>query len=253
MPIKVLIVDDEPLSRERIRMFIEHHEDIEIAAEAGDGEEALRALEQHHPDVVFADVQMPDLSGLEMIRRVEPDERPLVVFVTAFENYAVEAFAVGAVHYLVKPFGRKDVEAAVVRIREVLAARVAGSSISDLLTHFQRHMGSEPLERVVIKRDGRALVLRVDQIDWIEAAGNYSRVHAGGQRHLVRETMSSLEKKLDKRRFVRVHRSALVNIDRIRELQPTSHGDYSIVLHDETRIVLSRRYRGSLEILLGEL
>lgn len=250
---EILVIDDEPLCRDRIRMFIGQHADIRIVAEAGDGEEGLRALAEHRPDVVFADIQMPGLSGLEMLEQMAPDERPLVVFVTAHADYAVQAFGVGAVHYLVKPFGAEAIDAAVRRLREALAARAAGGTVSELLAHLQKQQQAETLQRVVIKRNGRALLLRVEQIDWIEAAGNYSRMHLKGEHHLIRETMTALEKKLDRRQFVRVHRSALVNIDRIRELQPTSHGDYVVLLEDDTRLVLSRGYRDRLETLLGRL
>lgn len=253
MVMRVLIIDDEPLSRARMRMFFDHDPDVEIVGEAGDGEEGLRALAEHRPDVLFADVEMPDLSGLDMIRRIDEEERPLVVFVTAFADYAVEAFGVGAVHYLVKPFGPAEVEAAVQRVRAAMAARAAGGTVSELLAHLQKQQQAETLQRVVIKRDGRVYLLRVEQIDWIEGAGNYSRLHAGAEHHLLRETMVSLEKKLDRRQFARIHRSALVNLDRISELQPTSHGDYTVVLHDGTRLVLSRGYRDRLTTLLGRL
>lgn len=253
MTMRVLVVDDEPLSRARMRMFLAHHPDVEIVAEAGDGEEGLRAVAAHCPDVVFLDVEMPDLSGVEMLRGIEPEERPLIVFVTAFANYAVDAFDMGAIHYLVKPFGPAEIEAAVKRARAALAARAAGGTVSELLAHLQKQQQAETLQRVVIKRNGRALLLRVGEIDWVEAAGNYSRLHVGGEHHLLRETMTSLEKKLDRRQFVRVHRSALVNLDRITELHPTSHGDYAVVLENQTRLVLSRGYRDRLETLLGRL
>jgi len=252
-PIRVVVIDDEPLARERMRMFLARHHDIELVAEAGDGQEALRVLETARPDVVFVDVEMPERSGLDVIRSLDPADRPLVVFVTAHTSYAVDAFDIGAVHYLVKPFGPEEVGAAVRRLRQSLAARETSGAVSKLLDHLEKQRPSETLERVVVKRNGRALLLRVDQIDWIEAAGNYSRLHVGGDRHLLRETMATLEQKLDGRRFVRVHRSTVINIDRVAELQPTSHGDWAVILQDGTRLVLSRGYRARLETLLGRL
>jgi two-component system LytT family response regulator len=250
---RVLTIDDEPLSRARLRMFLAEHEDVQIVAEAGDPREALRALGEHNPEVIFVDIEMPHSSGVEMVRALDPEDRPLVVFVTAFADYAVDAFSVGAVHYLVKPFGADDVDAAVRRLREALSARAAGATLSQLLAGLRKQQEPELLQRLVVKRNGRVLLLRIEQIDWIEAAGNYSRVHAGGEHHLLRESMAALEKRLDRRQFVRVHRSVLVNLDRIRELHPESHGDYTVILHDDTRLSLSRGYRARLEALLGRL
>ena len=250
-PIRVVLIDDEPLARARVRMFTKTHDDVEIVAEAGDYQEALAAIAAHRPDAIFLDVELPGVSGVEMVREIGPDERPLVVFITAFAQYAVNAFDIGAVHYLVKPFGPEEVTAALRRIREAISSRVA----SAVLTHLSGGVTKEhePLQRIVVKRGGRAILLRVNQIDWIEAAGNYSRIHAAGAKHLLRESIVSLEKKLDRQQFVRVHRSAMVNLDRIRELQATSHGDYAVILHDGTRLVLSRGYRSRLEMLLGRL
>jgi two-component system LytT family response regulator len=253
MTIRVVVADDEPLSRARVRMYAGSHDDVAIVAEAADAQEALDAVTSHHPDVLFVDVEMPDGSGVEVVRSLEPEERPVVVFVTAFTNYAVDAFDVGAVHYLVKPFGPDEIDAAMRRIREALTARAANAAVSHLAAHLQRHQEPELLQRVVVKHNGRALLLRIEQIDWIEGAGNYSRLHANGARHLLRESLTSLERKLDRRQFARVHRSTIVNLDRISELHPTSHGDYTILLRDGTRLVLSRGYRARLEALLGHL
>lgn len=251
MPLRVVLIDDEVLARARVRMFTKTHDDVEIVAEAGDHQEGRAAIAAHRPDAIFVDVEMPGVSGVEMVRQIEPGERPLVVFITAFAQYAVEAFDVGAVHYLVKPFGPEDVAAALRRIREAMSSRAASTTLSQLAGRFAQER--EPLRRMVVKRGGRAILFRIEQIDWIEAAGNYSRIHVGGANHLLRESIVSLEKKLDRQQFVRVHRSAMVNLDRIRELQPATHGDYAVILHDDTRLVLSRGYRSRMEMLLGRL
>jgi two-component system LytT family response regulator len=250
MPIRVVLIDDEPLARARVRMFAKTHEDVQIVAEVSDQEEALAAVAAHRPDAIFVDIEMPGGSGVEMVRQIDPEERPLVVFITAFAEYAINAFEIGAVHYLLKPFGPEDVAAALRRVRSAMSDREASATLSQL-SRFAKE--PEPLQRIVVKRKGRAILLRVDQIDWIEAAGNYSRIHAGGANHLLRESVVALEKRLDKKQFVRIHRSTMVNLERIRELQPTSHGDYAVILHDGTRLVLTRGYRSRLEMLLGRL
>ena len=172
-----------------------------------------------------------------------------MVFITAFAQYAVNAFDIRAVHYLVKPFGPEELSAALRRIREAMASRAANATLSHLAGRLWN--APEPLQRVVIKSGGRATLIRTEQIDWIAAAGNYCRIHFGGASHLLRESIVSLESKLDPQHFVRVHRTAMVNLDRIRELQPTSHGDYAVILHDDTRLPLSRDYRSRLVRYLG--
>jgi two-component system LytT family response regulator len=251
MPIRVVVFDDEALARERVRRFVKTHDDVQIVAEASDHQEALAAIAAHRPDAIFVDIETPGGSGVEMVRQIEPSERPLVVFITAFAQYAVNAFDIGALHYLLKPFGPEEVAAALRRIREVMSDRAASATLSQLSDRVARE--HEPLQRIIVKRGGRALLFRVVEIDWIEAAGNYSRIHVGGAAYLLRESVMSLEQKLDKQQFVRIHRSTVVNLDRIRELEPTSHGDYALVLHDGTRLALSRGYRSRLEMLLGRL
>jgi two-component system LytT family response regulator len=251
MGIRVLVVDDEPLARERVRMFIDAHDDVEVVAEASNCQSALTAIAVHRPDAMFVDVEMPGVSGVDIVRQIDPSERPLAVFITAFAQYAVEAFDLGAVHYLVKPFGPEELAVAFQRIREAMSSRAANATLAHLAGRLSK--AAEPLQRVVVKREGRATLIRTSQIDWIEAAGNYCRIHFDGTSHLLRESMVSLEKKLDPQRFVRVHRSAMVNLDRIRELQPTSHGDYLVTLHDGKMLALSRGYRSRFEMLLGRL
>jgi two-component system LytT family response regulator len=230
--INALLVDDEPLARSRMRTLLRTYEDFAVAGEAGDGEEALQAIETLRPDVVFLDVEMPDLDGLGLVRRLDRDVRPLLVFVTAYEEYALDAFRAAAAQYLLKPVDPNALRQAIERVRKLL---------------------DTPLERVAVKRRGRTLLFRVDDIDWVEAAGNYVRLHVGGQRHLLRETMGGIERKLDRRCFIRIHRSTIVNVGRIREVHGAAHGDATVVLRDGTQLMLSRVYRDRLEPLLGRL
>lgn len=230
--ITTLLVDDEPLARKRMRTLLRDYDDVIVSGEAGDGEEALRAIESLQPQLMFLDVQMPGLGGFEVVERMDEANRPLIVFVTAFEQYALDAFRASAAQYLLKPVDREELQKAMARVRQLIAA---------------------PLQRVAVKSRGRTFLFRVDQIDWIEAAGNYVRLHIGRERHLLRETMTGIEEKLDQRRFVRIHRSAIVNLERVRELQPTSHGDFTVILRDETRLTLSRVYRDRVEPFLGRL
>lgn len=253
MPITTLVVDDEPLARKRMRSLLRDFEDFDVAAEAASGEEALTQIAAVKPRVVFLDVQMPGVDGFEVVRRVDPSERPLIVFVTAFEQYALQAFQVSAVQYLLKPVDRQDLANAIARLRQLLAASggEAGSAVTELLSQLQRPRAF--LQRIVVKSKGRTLLFRIEQVDWFESAGNYVRLHVGKERHLLRETMNSLEEKLDPRQFLRIHRSAIVNLERVRELQPTSHGEYVVILDDDTRLTLSRVYRDRIEPLLGRL
>ena len=251
MVIQAVVVDDETPARARVRTLARNHHDVAIVAEASDPQEALAAIAAHQPDVIFVDVEMPGMSGVEIVRRIPPGERPLVVFMTALPQYAVEAFALGAVHYLLKPLAREDVDAALQRVRQAMSDRAATATLAQLMSGFSE--AHAPLQRVIVKRNGRAMLMRVRDIDWIESAGNYSRIHAGGVSHLLREGMASLETKLDRHQFLRIHRSTVVNLDRIRELHAMSHGDYAVILHDDTQLSLSRRYRSRFEMLFGRL
>lgn len=247
--IRTLIVDDEPLSRRRIRDLLEGETDFVLVGECGDCESAMEALRDSPCDLVFLDVQMPGMDGLEFARQLDSGSGPAVIFVTAFDCYALPAFEVHAVDYLLKPFDR-------LRFRKALAwARLAirrdqGESPAPIPSELG---GSrKPLERLTIKTSGRVYFLKTKDIDWVEAAGNYLRLHAGNATHLLRETMNNLEARLDPECFWRIHRSTLVNVDRVRELQPLFHGDYVVILRDSTELTLSRTYRRNLPGLLGE-
>ena len=234
-----------------MRNLLRDYDDVVIAGEAGDGEEALRAIAELRPQAVFLDVQMPELDGFDVVRRLEPEQRPLIVFVTAFEQYALAAFRASAVQYLLKPVDREELRNAVARLRQLAAGPAADPAIAELLETLKKPRTF--LQRVAIKAKGRTLLFRIEQVDWFEAAGNYVRLHVGREHYLLRETMSALEEKLDPQNFVRIHRSAIVNLDRVREMHPSSHGEYLVMLSNDTRLTLSRIYRDRIEPLLGRL
>ncbi len=234
-----------------MRTLLRDYDDLVIAGEAGDGEEALGAIADLRPQAVFLDVQMPEVDGFDVVRRLQPAHRPLIVFVTAFEQYALEAFRASAVQYLLKPVDREELRNAVARLRQLAAGPAGDPAIAELLEELKKPRTF--LQRIAIKARGRTLLFRIEQVDWFEAAGNYVRLHVGREHHLLRETMNALEEKLDPQRFIRIHRSAIVNLDRVREMQPSSHGEYLVMLADETRLTLSRVYRDRIEPFLGRL
>ncbi|MDH4064660.1 MAG: LytTR family DNA-binding domain-containing protein [Acidobacteriota bacterium] len=251
--IRTMVVDDEPMARERLVGLLGQEEDIDLIGECTDGSQAVTAIAQHQPDLVFLDVQMPACDGFGVIRHIGPDRMPAVVFVTAYDEYALKAFEVHAIDYLLKPFGRDRLQQALQHARAHLERRRAGDLGRRLMALVQ-DVKPEPqrLDRLVVKSGGRILFLRTDEIDWVEACGNYVRLHLGAGSHLFRETMNNMEARLDGQRFVRIHRSRIVNSDRIKELQPWFNGEYVIVLHNGTRLTLSRGYREKLQERLGK-
>jgi two-component system LytT family response regulator len=251
--IRTMVVDDEPVARERIVGLLQQEKDIELVGECADGQQAINAIQAQHPDLVFLDVQMPACDGFGVIETVGADRMPAVVFVTAYDEYALKAFEVHAIDYLLKPFGRDRFQQTLQHAREHLERRRAGDLGRRLLALVQ-DLKPEPqkLDRLVVKSGGRVFFLRTDEIDWIEAAGNYVRLHLTEDSHLFRETMNNMEARLDGRRFVRIHRSRIVNTDRIKELQPWFNGEYVVVLQNGTRLTLSRGYREKLQERLGK-
>ena len=246
-----LIVDDEPASRARIRNLLKAAPDIVIAGECGNGDEALDAIRKLEPALVFLDVQMPGIDGFEVVRRLDPKTMPLIIFVTAFDRYAVDAFEVRALDYLVKPVRRARFEQTLERARETLKSRR-----DEWRERVLTLTGDRPqrINRVVLRTRNRIFWVAAESIDWIEAAGNYAAVHIGADSHLIRETMSTISERLDPDRFVRVHRTAIVNVDRVREVIQISRGEYMLLLADgTTRVPLSRSHRARFEFLLGEL
>ncbi len=252
MAIKTLIIDDEPLAREKLRGFLERESDVEVIGECRDGREALETIEAEKPDLVFLDVQMPEMDGFEVLDNLEPGALPTVVFVTAYDQYAIKAFDVHAVDYLLKPFDRERFGEALGRARAEHERRQAGDVKRQLLALLQdvESRRAKYPTRLVIKSSGRVVFVRVDEIDWVDAAGNYVRIHAAGDSHMLRETMGRLEERLDPEKFLRIHRSTIVNIERIRELQQQFHGDYLVVLKIGQRLTLSRSYRDRIQELL---
>jgi two-component system LytT family response regulator len=252
MKIRTLIIDDEPLARERLRKLVEAEGDLEIIEECGDGRRAVAAIEEHQPDLVFLDIQMPELDGFGVLDELTVPELPVVVFVTAYSQHAIRAFEVHALDYLLKPFTRSRFKQALVRVREHLKQRQTGElnrQLRALLDEMRAH--ARPSDRLAVKTSGKVVFIKTSELDWIEAADNYVNLHVGKASHLLRETMTSIEKRLDPRRFLRISRSAIVNVERIKELQPMFHGDYAVILHDGTRLNLSRGHRDKLQKLLG--
>jgi two-component system, LytTR family, response regulator len=251
--IRTLVADDEPLARERIVTLLRAEDDIELVGECPDGARAAAAIQQLSPDLVFLDVQMPGADGFEVIQTVGADRMPNVIFVTAYDKYALKAFDVHALDYLLKPFDRSRFQKALSRARDQIERQETGDLGKRLLA-LVHDLKQDPqrIDRLVVKSGGRVFFLRTDEIDWIEAAGNYVRLHLAGESHLFRETMNALEARLDPQRFVRIHRSRIVNIERIQELQPWFNGEYAVILRNGTKLTLSRGYREKLQERLGK-
>jgi two-component system LytT family response regulator len=243
-----LIVDDEPLARERLLGLLSNETDIEVLGQCRDGEEAVSAIHERHPDLVLLDVEMPRMDGFEVIDTIGPERMPMVIFVTAYDQHAIKAFQVRALDYLLKPFDRERFSDALQRARTQIESQTNGDLGKRLLALMKDIKRDAPkTDRLVVKSGGRLFFLRADEIDWIEAAGNYVRLHVGSQSHLLRETMNAIESRLDPERFFRIHRCRIVNVERIQEMQPWLNGEYSVVLRTGVRLTLSRGYREKLQ------
>ena len=246
--LRTLIVDDEPLARERLTSLLQAEKEVEIVGQCRDGEEAVTAIHDHSPDLVFLDVQMPQMNGFEVIEAIGTEKMPLVIFVTAYDQHALKAFQVRALDYLLKPFDRERFADALARARKQMERDETGDIGRRLLALVKDLRRDQPrTERLVVKSGGRLFFLRADEIDWIEAAGNYVRLHVGTTSHLLRETMNAIEGRLDPEKFFRIHRSRIVNMERIQELQPWLNGEYAVLLRTGTRLTLSRGYREKLQ------
>src|SRR5687767_996873 len=250
--VRAVIVDDEPLARERLRLLLAPEEWMEVVRECGDGGSAVAAIQKLRPDLVFLDVEMPGANGFDVIEAIGAEHMPFVVFVTAYDKYAIKAFDVHAVDYLLKPFDKDRFRQALARARQQLEQRSGGELERRLLALVQDlKPAHQKLERFVIKSGGRVFFVRAEEIDWIEAAGNYVKLHVGTESHLFRETMNTLEARLNPDTFYRIHRSHIVNIERVRELQPWFNGEYVVFLKNGTRLTLSRGYREKLQEKIG--
>ncbi|HUF25428.1 MAG TPA: LytTR family DNA-binding domain-containing protein [Gemmatimonadaceae bacterium] len=268
--IKTLIVDDEALARRRLRRLLEAERDADVVGEAATGPEAIAAVRELRPDLVFLDVQMPEMDGFAVLQELDAAEVPAVIFVTAFDQYAVRAFEVHALDYLLKPFDAERLRGAFARARRQLngAAAGAGAGTEDQQQQIMRllesiaaerreqgHAGAraseKPADRLMIKSSGRVYFVKVGEIDYVEAAGNYVRLHIGKDAHLLRDTMSGVEARLDPSQFLRIHRSTIVNLDRVKEMQPWFSGEYVVIMKDGKQLKLSRGYRDRLDDKLG--
>lgn len=251
--LRAIVVDDEMLARQIIREMLEHDDEVEIVAECINGREAVEAIQTHQPDLLFLDIQMPEVAGFEVLEAMKGERSPIVIFVTAYDQYAVRAFDYHALDYLLKPFDRERFEMAVSRAKAQLR-RDRNGELDKRIVALLEALKAEAryVERLVIKNGGRVFFLETGEVNWIEAEGNYVRLHTDKKAHLLRETISSLEEQLDPKKFLRVHRSTIVRIDSIRELQPWFHGEYHIILHNGTKLTLSRNYREQLQTVLGK-
>ena len=254
MKIQTLIVDDEPLARERLRQLLAAEPDCVIAGECANGREAVAAIQQRAPDLVFLDVQMPELDGFGVLAELKGGTMPQVVFVTAYDKFALKAFEVHAVDYLLKPFDRARFRQAWQRAVAVLEKRDT-AGLSQRLSALLADLRPEPkrADRLAVKTSGRVLFLKLEDVDWIEAADNYVNLHVGADAHLLRETMTALEGRLPAEQFMRISRSTMVNVERIKELQPLFHGEYVVILRNGVKLTLSRSYRDKMQQLLGSL
>ncbi|HYB97287.1 MAG TPA: LytTR family DNA-binding domain-containing protein [Vicinamibacterales bacterium] len=248
MTIRVLVADDQPMARERLVSLLAAEPGIELAGTAATGPEAVDRIREASPDLVFLDLQMPGMDGFKVIEAVGVDRMPPTVFVTAYDEYAVRAFEVQALDYLLKPFGRSRFQSALARARKHLALERQGEMAGRLAALLQSGRPPEKSnERLLVKTGGRVSFVDVESIDWVEAEGNYVRMYCGDQVHVMRETMNALIERIGPKRFFRIHRSRIVNVRRVKELLISGGGDYQVVLWDGTKLGLSRLYRDALQ------
>jgi two-component system LytT family response regulator len=249
MTLRALIVDDEAIARRRVRRLLRNVDGMEIAGECGDGPSALATIAEARPHLMFLDVQMPGLDGFDVVARLPAERTPAVIFVTAFDRYALRAFDVHAVDYLLKPIAPARFRLAIERARDRIARGDRQPGLGGLVRQIQE--ARKYLTRLSVRERGRVVLVDVQTIEWIQAADNYVTVHAAGGEYLLRETLATLERQLDPERFVRIHRSTIVSLDRITELEPSSHGDFDVLLRDGKRLTLSRSWREHVERALG--
>ncbi len=260
MKIRTIIVDDEPLGRERLRKLLANESDVEIVAECGDGREAIATIQREAPQLVFLDVQMPEIDGFGVVAGLMMKPPPIFVFVTAYDKFALRAFDAHALDYLLKPFDKARFQQALEKVRVHRKAQEMdqlSARLTTLIEEVKEGRWEKPevktMDRIAVKTGSKVLLLKIDDIDWVEAADNYVNIHVGTETHMQRETMSSIEDKLPPTRFVRINRSTIVNIERVKELQPLFHGDQVVILRGGTKLTLSRNYRDKLNQLLGRM
>ena len=241
MKIRALIVDDEPLARRGLLRLLKNDSDADVVGECGDGESAVGAILSKKPDLVFLDVHMPEIDGFEVVRRIGPEGMPPLIFVTAYDRYALRAFETNAIDYLLKPVSQSRFEKALARAKQRIAEKSKDNVVQRLiavLDQIKQH--DEYLDRLPLSENGRILFVNMEEIDWIEANGNYARLHIGARTREIRETLTALERKLNPRDFLRIHRSAIVNVHRIKEIQPWFHGYHMVLLQNGQELRMSR-------------
>lgn len=253
MAIRVLIADDKLAAREKIKRMLRQETGIEVIGECAGGLETVSFIEKHKPDLVFLEIQMPDLNGFEILRKIEPGTLPFVIFVSESESFAVKAFEVSALDYLLVPFNKERLQTAVQKARQQIENRRNGS-LDKLLRAFLDKFpdGKNYPDKIMLKTAKGISFINTNEVDWVEAAGNYVKLHVKESGHLLRETMNNIESKLNPDKFLRIHRSSLVNIDRIKELQPLFNGDYIVILQNDTELNLSRNYHDRLQRLFDK-
>ena len=250
--IRVVIVDDEELARDRLESLLSQHPDIEVVGTCADGTSAIETIERTQPDLVFLDVQMPGMDGFEVVENLDVERLPAVVFVTAHDAHALRAFEVHALDFLLKPFDESRFVKTLDRARSQLAKPDDSEINSHLMSLIEELRGEKKYpERLIVKSGGRVFFVRSDEIDWVEASGNYVKLHTRNDAYLLRESMKNMEAKLDPKTFVRIHRSAIVNIDSIKELEPWFHGEYIVIMRDGTRLTASRVFSDRLSALMA--
>jgi len=250
MPFNALIVDDEPLAREGLRMLLSGDHDFSNIHEANDGREAVSAIRNLRPDLVFLDVQMPEMDGFAVVREIGADHMPLIMFVTAHDKYAIQAFEINAFDYLLKPVTAKRFRDAMRRVKLRLNSRPADEASRQIMSLLETiATPSRYLKRLAVRSVGKTTFVHIDEIDWLEAAENYVELHAGNSRHLIHVPMKTLEESLNPEHFVRIHRSIIVNISRIKELQTAMHGEYLVILYNGVRLQSGRAFNAKLKAL----
>jgi two-component system LytT family response regulator len=248
---RTIIADDEPLARKKLRNFLESENDVEIVGECRNGRETITALRNLEPDLVLLDIEMPDANGFQVLRAVREDDLPIVIFTTAHDRYAVQAFEAHALDYLLKPFDMERVHGAVERVRAELSKKQDRELKWRLLDALARTTPkSQSDRRFAIRAGGRIVFLEIDEIDWVEAAANYVKVHAGKESYVLRERIGRILERLDPNQFVRIHRSTIANVRRVKELQPCNSGEYIVVLKDGKELSCSRGYRAGMQRLI---
>ncbi len=252
MMLRCIVVDDEPPARDLLRIMLRDHAEVHLVAECANGPQAVAGIQQHRPDLVFLDIQMPHQDGFQVLQELDPDEFPAIIFVTAYDRYAVRAFEMNAIDYLLKPFDEDRLARAIERARERLAQRDRAelnrqiSAALDIL-----RSGESDRRRLSIREGERTYLQRIEEIDWVEADAKNVRIHSGKRTYIMRETMKVMEDRLAGADFVRVSRSAIVNLDRIREIQPWFNGDYVLILRDGTEVTTTKGYREELARLIA--